>query len=86
MYKDISPAVTAHITLLLALCDPVTPKRIVQKLLKTADKTLLTAIGELLLNSKDTTLPSKTKNLITKRRTKLDVKRLTLTKHWKQIG
>ena len=86
MYKDISPAVTTHLSLLLALCDPITPKRIVQQLLKTADKRLLTAIGELLLNSKDTTLSSKSKNLITKKRTKLEVKRITLTKHWKQIG
>lgn len=85
MFKDISATVITHLSLLLALCDPSTPRRLVQQLLKSADNKLLHAIGELVLNSKNDNIPVAVKSIITNKSSK-QKKRLTLIKQWHKIG
>ena len=65
MNSRVSPFVTDNINLLKILCSPFTKRTVTTAILKTADKHLLSAIAELLLNCKQEAVPKSVKKILT---------------------
>ena len=83
-FTKISPIVIETIDLLSVLCNPKTKGTVITTILKTADKQLLTAIGEVIINCKISSIPKSVKNIFTVKRGRAK-KLLTLRKHWKKL-
>ena len=84
MNSRVSPFVTDNINLLKVLCNPVTKRAVTIAIFKTANKQLLSAIAELLLNCKKEAIPKSVKRTLTTKHGRAK-KVLVLRKHWGKL-
>ena len=81
---EVSAFVAANLRLLNTLCDAQTSTKVRNKLLKRANRPMIQAIQELLLNIKEENIP-KVIIGIRKKGKKLSIKRQQIIRHWKKI-
>ena len=84
MPTGVSSFLQNNISLLSAICDPLTERKIVRQILKSCNKQMILAIQELLLNITNKKL-AKIVQKIRHKSHNIKKKRQIIVKHWKQI-